>query len=156
MNIVKFEIKSFISFTNKTNLKNNTSNLKKIEKKYIFFSKSELTCILSLYSKQVSKGHWKAYALDNKIDNAIFSIYRHSQEQPTYQIIKNSQKGFRNKPSFYIKKGEKVISKSKSLFTILCNFEKKLIFDQRLKVFFVILAFNKIKGIFLSFKFLNM
>ena len=32
---------------------------------------------------------------------------------------------------------------------------KKFIFVQRLKVFFVILAFNKIKGIFLSFKFLN-
>ena len=126
MNIVKFEIKSFISFTNKTNLKNNTLNLKKIEKKYIFFSKLELTCILSLYSKQVSKGHWRDYALDSKIDNAIFSIYRYSQEIPLYQIIKNCQKGFRNKPSFSIKKGEEIISKSKSLFTILSNFEKKL------------------------------
>ena len=43
-----------------------------------------------------------------------------------YQIIKNSQKGFRNKPTFYIKKGEEVVSKSNSLFTILSNFEKKL------------------------------
>ena len=43
-----------------------------------------------------------------------------------YQIIKNSQKGFRNKPSFYIKKSEEIISKSNSLFTILSNFEKKL------------------------------
>ena len=126
MNIVKFEIKSFISFTNKTNLKNNTLNLKKIEKKYIFFSKSELTYILSLYSKQVSKGHWRDYALDSKIDNAIFSIYKHTQDRPMFQIIKYSQKGFRNKPTFCIKKGEEVISKSNSLFTILSNFEKKL------------------------------
>tara|TARA_B100000242_G_scaffold268131_1_gene218029 strand:- start:71 stop:475 length:405 start_codon:yes stop_codon:yes gene_type:complete len=126
MNIVKFEIKSFISFTNKTNLKNNTLKLKKIEKKYIFFSKSELTCILSLYSKQVSKGHWRDYALDSKIDNAIFSIYKHTQDRPMFQIIKYSQKGFRNKPTFYIKKGEEIISKSNSLFTILSNFEKKL------------------------------
>ena len=43
-----------------------------------------------------------------------------------YQIIKISKKGFRNKPSFYIKKSEEVISKSNSLFTILSNFEKKL------------------------------
>ena len=126
MNIVKFEIKSSISSTNKTNIKNNTLNLKKIEKKYIFFSKLELTSILSLYSKEVSKGHWRDYALDSKIDNAIFSIYRHTQDKPMYQIIKNSQKGFRNKPSFYIKKGEEFISKSNSLFTILSNFEKKL------------------------------
>ena len=126
MNIVKFEIKSSISSTNKTNIKNNTLNLKNIEKKYIFFSKLELTSILSLYSKQVSKGHWRDYALDSKIDNAIFSIYKYSHDIPLYQIIKNCQKGFRNKPSFCIKKGEEIISKSKSLFTILSNFEKKL------------------------------
>ena len=126
MNIVKFKIKNSISSTNKINIKNNTINLKKIEKKYIFFSKLELTSILNLYSEQVSKGHWRDYALDSKIDNAIFSVYKHTQDKPIYQIIKNSQKGFRNIPSFYIKKGEKFLSKSNSLFTILSNFEKKL------------------------------
>ena len=122
MNIVKFEIKSSTTLTNKTKIKDNTVNIKK----FIFFSKIELTSILNLYSKQVSKGYWRDYALDSKIDNAIFSIYRHTQDKPMYQIIKNSQKGFRNKPSFYIKKGEELISKSNSLFTILSNFEKKL------------------------------
>ena len=126
MNIVKFEIKSSITSTNKTKIKDNTVNLKKFEKKFIFFSKIELTSILNLYSKQVSKGYWRDYALDSKIDNAIFSIYRHTQDRPMFQIIKYSQKGFRNKPSFYIKKDEEVISKSNSLFTILSNFEKKL------------------------------
>ena len=126
MNIFKFEIKSSITSTNKTKMKDNTVNLKKFEKKFIFFSKLELTSILNLYSKQVSKGYWRDYALDSKIDNAIFSIYKHTQDKPMYQIIKNSQKGFRNKPSFYIKKGEELISKSNSLFTILSNFEKKL------------------------------
>ena len=126
MKIVKFEIKSSIPSTNKIYIKNDTLNLKKIEKKYIFFSKLELASILSLYSKQVSKGDWKDYAFDSKIDNAIFSIYRHTQDKPMFQIIKYSQKGFRNKPSFYIKKGEEVISKSNSLFAILSNFEKKL------------------------------
>ena len=126
MKIVKFEIKSSIPSTNKIYIKNDTLNLKKIEKKYIFFSKLELASILRLYSKQVSKGDWKDYAFDSKIDNAIFSIYRHTQDKPMFQIIKYSQKGFRNKPSFYIKKGEEVISKSNSLFAILSNFEKKL------------------------------
>ena len=122
MNIVKLEIKNSIDSSSNTNIK----NIKNIEKKFIFFSKIELSSILNLYSKQVSKGNWRDYALDSKIDNAIFSIYRHTQDKPMFQIIKNSQKGFRNKPSFYIKKGEEIISKSKSLFTILSNFEKKL------------------------------
>ena len=125
MNIVKLEIKSSINPSSNATIKN-TINIKNIEKKFIFFSKLELSSILNLYSKQVSKGNWRDYALDSKIDNAIFSIYRHTQDKPMFQIIKNSQKGFRDKPSFYIKKGEEIISKSKSLFTILSNFEKKL------------------------------
>ena len=125
MNIVKLEIKSSINPSSNATIKN-TINIKNIEKKFIFFSKLELSSILNLYSKQVSKGNWRDYALDSKIDNAIFSIYRHTQDKPMFQIIKNSQKGFRNMPSFYIKKGEEIISKSKSLFTILSNFEKKL------------------------------
>ncbi len=122
MNIVKLEIKNSIDSSSNSTI----INIKNIEKKFIFFSKLELTSILNLYSKQVSKGNWRDYALDSKIDNAIFSIYRHTQDKPMFQIIKNSQKGFRNKPSFYIKKGEEIISKSNSLFTILSNFEKKL------------------------------
>lgn len=125
MNIVKLEMKNSIESSNNVNIKN-TINIKNIEKKIIFFSKLELSSILNLYSKEVSKGNWRDYALDSKIDNAIFSIYRHTQDKPMFQIIKNSQKGFRNKPFFYIKKGEEIISKSKSLFTILSNFEKKL------------------------------
>ena len=43
-----------------------------------------------------------------------------------YQIVKNSHKGFRNKPNFFIKKDGKIISKSNDLFVILSNFQKKL------------------------------
>ena len=125
MNIVKLEIKNSIDSSSNANIKN-TVNIKSIEKKFIFFSKLELSSILNLYSKQVSKGNWRDYALDSKIDNAIFSIYRHTQDKPMFQIIKNSQKGYRNRPSFYIKKGEEIIIKNRSLFTILSNFEKKL------------------------------
>ena len=126
MNIFKLEIKSSIASNNNKIVGKHNEIIKKIEKKIIFFSKLELTSILNLYSKQVSKGYWRDYALDSKIDNAIFSIYKHTHDKPMFQIIKNSQKGYRNKPSFYIKKGEEIISKSKSLFAILSNFEKKL------------------------------
>ena len=125
MNILKFEKKGFITSIN-NNIENPISNLKKIEKKFIFFSKIELSSILNLYSRQVSKGYWRDYAIDSIIDNAIFSVYRHSQDKPMYQIIKNSQKGFRNKPMFFIKKNEEIINKSNNLSLILSNFEKKL------------------------------
>ena len=125
MNILKFK-KNYIGLVNNSDLDNTNVNIKKFEKKLIFFSKVELSVILNLYSKQVSKGNWRDYALDSQIDNAIFSVYKHSQDKPLYQIIKKSRKGFRNKPNFFIKKNEEIISKNKDLFIILSNFEKKL------------------------------
>ena len=79
-----------------------------------------------MYSKQVSKGFWKDYALDSKVNTAIFSIYKHSHDKPIYQIIKKSIKGFRNVPDFLITKDKEIINKSSEISTILSNFEKKL------------------------------
>ena len=126
MNILKFEKKNFVTTVKNKNLKNCSLNIKKIEKNFVFFSKKELSSILNLYSRQVSKGFWKDYALDNQTENAIFSVYRHSHDKPMYQIIKNSHKGFRHKPNFYIKKDKEIISKSSDLYIILLKFEKKL------------------------------
>ena len=117
-----------IKFYKKDSNINSTNACTKIitEKNFIFFSKFELTTILSLYSKQVSRGIWRDYALDSKVDTAIFSIYRHSHDKPLYQIIKKSQKGYRNKPDFFIKSEVQIINKSNELLTILSKFEKKL------------------------------
>ena len=79
-----------------------------------------------MYSKQVSKGFWKDYALDSKANTAIFSIYKHSHDKPMYQIIKKSLKGFRNIPDFFITKDYEIINKSTEISTILLKFEKKL------------------------------
>lgn len=105
---------------------NNSSFVTNNNKNFIFFSKLELTSILNLYSKQVAKGFWRDYALDNQTDTAVFSIYRHSHDKPIYQIIKKSQKGFRNIPNFIIKKELEIINKSSHISTILSRFEKKL------------------------------
>jgi hypothetical protein len=119
--VIRFNIKD-----NNINLKNPSLYKVKSEKNLIFFSKLELSAILNLYSKQVSKGSWRDYALDSQVDTAIFSIYRHTHDKPLYQIIKKSQKGFRNKPEFSIKNEVSTINKSNEILTILSKFEKKL------------------------------
>ena len=126
MNILKFEKKNFVNTVKNKNPIGSLFNIIQIEKKIIFFSKKELSSILNLYSKQVSKGFWKDYALDNHVEDAIFSAYKHSHDKPIYQIIKKSRKGIRNKPHFYIKKNEVIISKSNDLNILLSKFEKKL------------------------------
>ena len=98
----------------------------KNHKNIIFFSKLELTSILSLYSKQVSRGFWKDYAMDSQNETAIFSIFRHTHDKPIYQIIKKRLKGRKSINEFYTLKDSGLISKSTDLFTILNKFEKKL------------------------------
>ena len=126
MNIIKLNEKKNFKKVKKLNLSNTACFISKNNKNYIFFSKYELTSILNLYSKQVSKGFWKDYALDSRINTAIFSIYRHSHDKPIYQIIKKSIKGFRNMPNFFITQDEQIINKSNEITVILSKFEKKL------------------------------
>ena len=95
-------------------------------KNTIYFLKNELTFILNLYSKQVSLGMWRDYAIDSKDDIAVFSIYRHTHDQPMYQIIKFSKKGYRDNPDYFIKNLNTIIYKGKILEQILLKFEKKL------------------------------
>ena len=126
MTIIKLNEKENFNKVKKLNFSNSASFINKNNKNFIFFSKYELTSILNLYSKQVSKGFWKDYALDSKANTAIFSIYKHSHDKPMYQIIKKSSKGFRNMPDFFITKESEIINKSTEILTILSKFEKKL------------------------------
>jgi len=120
MTILKFKLNKY----DKSNFSKFSQNRNDIKK--VFFSKSELTSILSLYSKQVSKGLWKDYALDNQNETAIFSVFRHTHDKPLYQIIKKRFKGLKNKCEFWILKDAALISKSNDLLIILNKLEKKL------------------------------
>ena len=126
MTILKFNKKNNFNEIKNSNLCNSRGDTTNNNKNIIFFSKYELTSILNLYSKQVSKGFWKDYALDSSVNTAIFSIYKHSQDKPIYQIIKKSIKGFRNMPDFSITKDNEIINKSSEISVILSKFEKKL------------------------------
>ena len=73
----------FVNFYKMTKL----SHLEK-SKKPFYFSRKELAIILSTYSKKVSNGDWRDYALDNSSEAASFSIYRHAHETPVLVIEK--------------------------------------------------------------------
>ena len=126
MIILKFNKEISLDKIENSNRSSSRSVITNSSKKIIFFSKYELTSILNLYSKQVSKGFWKDYALDYKANTEIFSIYKHSHDKPIYQIIKKRLKGFRNISDFFITKDTEIINKSAEISTILSKFEKKL------------------------------
>lgn len=56
----------------------------------VFFSRSELNQLLSLYSRQVMRGEWRDYAIDQHEGAALFSVFRHTQESPLFTILKSA------------------------------------------------------------------
>jgi hypothetical protein len=56
--------------------------------KRVFFTRPELNQLLSIYSRQVVRGEWRDYAIDQQDEAALFSIFRHSQESALYTVVK--------------------------------------------------------------------
>jgi len=56
----------------------------------IFFSRIELHQLLTLYSRQVMRGEWRDYAIDQQDAAAVFSVFRRSNESPLFTIVKTA------------------------------------------------------------------
>ncbi|SDG96648.1 DUF2794 domain-containing protein [Roseospirillum parvum] len=54
----------------------------------VFFTRGELTQLLSLYSRQVMRGQWRDYAIGHDSGMARFAVFRHAHERPLYVIAK--------------------------------------------------------------------
>ena len=54
----------------------------------VYFTRAELSQLLSLYSRRVADGVWKDYAIDHTVGLAAFSAFRHSYERPACVIVK--------------------------------------------------------------------
>ena len=70
----------------------------------LFFSKSELSKILSCYSVGVSKGKWKDYAISFKNNEVNFLMFKHSLVIPDCVLTK-SKKNKKNKIVFKLNLG---------------------------------------------------
>lgn len=57
-------------------------------RKVVTFERRELRDLLNLYSRRVAAGEWRDYAIDFRPGMALFSIFRHSCEQPLFAIAK--------------------------------------------------------------------
>jgi hypothetical protein len=52
------------------------------------FDRRELDQILRVYGRKVAEGEWRDYAIDQRRDEAVFSVYRRASETPLYRIVK--------------------------------------------------------------------
>ncbi len=102
------------------------------DSKIVSFSRDELNYILAIYGRRVVSGQWKDYAIDTLKDQAIFSIYKKSNEMAQYTIhklpkLKNSQKMYQVKgvDGKILKRGSelplilKILDKDKNKYKII-------------------------------------
>ena len=93
--------------------------------KTLYFTRSELNQLLSLYSRQVSRGVWRDYAIDHRDGMALFSVFRHTQEAPAYSIVKTAPATARP-AEFIVQRGRQRLRVSTSLAEVLELFMTRL------------------------------
>ena len=95
------------------------------KKGMVTFTRHEISQLMAVYSEKVSKGTWRDYALDCLPDMAVFSIFRHSQEQPIYTVVKHGAPDPRKPSKFIVYDARHVLKQSSSLLEVLQYFKEK-------------------------------
>ena len=96
---------------------------RRARRRIVSFDRRELSRLLGLYSMRVASGEWRDYAIDFRPGMAIFSIFRHTSEQPLFAIAKvpNGAQG-----SYVVYNGPRKLAHGDSLEDVLGIFDRKL------------------------------
>jgi len=95
------------------------------QQKPVYFSRAELSQLLSLYSRRVMSGEWRDYAIDHRGGMAVFSIFRRSHESPLFAIAKSVERAARH-CDYHLFSGPRRLRQSSSLDDILSAFDRQL------------------------------
>lgn len=91
----------------------------------VHFSRPELNRLLSIYSRRVISGEWKAYAIDHRDGVALFSVFEHAKARPIYTVAKFADNSHRD-GDYLITSAGRRIRRGKDLSEIVSVFEPKL------------------------------
>ncbi len=59
-----------------------------VRSKRVAFTKDELRQVLNVYSRRVSTGEWRDYAIGHYDGRAVFAVFRHTSDRALYAIEK--------------------------------------------------------------------
>lgn len=90
----------------------------------LYFTRPELNQLLGLYSRNVSRGVWRDYAIDHRDGQALFSVFRHTHESAVYAIVKSVGAG--GEAQFTVLSGRQRVRAAKTLAEALDYFAAKL------------------------------
>lgn len=97
------------------------------ENKVVSFQKAELTIILSLYGRMVAAGEWRDYGISCLKDVAVFSIFRHSAENPMYRLEKRPKLAQKQGQYVLLGMDGRILKRGHNLKSVLAVLERKLI-----------------------------
>ena len=86
------------------------------------FTRTELSQMLSVYSRRVADGEWRDYAIDSRDGMAIFSIFRRSFEGPLFSIVKQPAE---ESSEYALFAGPERLDSNHSLPELLAAFESR-------------------------------
>ncbi len=93
----------------------------------VSFHRSEMSVILSVYGRMVSAGEWRDYGISHLPDAAIFSIFRHTAENPIYRIEKRPKHSARQGQYSVVAMDGRIIKRGPDLPNVMRVLEKLLI-----------------------------
>jgi hypothetical protein len=93
----------------------------------VSFHRTELSVILGLYGRMVAAGLWRDYGLSMLRDVAVFSVFRHTAEQPLYRIEKRPKLAARQGQYAVIALDGRILKRGNDLTAVLRVFDRKLI-----------------------------
>jgi hypothetical protein len=97
---------------------------RRARRRIVSFDRRELSRLLNLYSMRVASGEWRDYAIDFRPGMAIFSIFRHTAEQPLFAIAKVP--GGQSGGGYMVYNGPRKLAHGDSLEDVLRVFDRKL------------------------------
>ena len=103
----------------------NINSVKSFDSK-VFFDKTELGKILSIYGKMVALGEWRDYDISILKDFSIFSIYRHSSEHPIYKVKKTPKNSNKKELFSVVAMDGQILERGNDLSSVLKPLNAKL------------------------------
>lgn len=91
----------------------------------LYFTRAELNQLLGLYSRNVTRGIWRDYAIDHRDGQALFSVFRHTHESAAFTIVKSAGT-MAGEAQFTVLNGRQRVRVAHSLPEALDYFRSKL------------------------------
>ena len=96
---------------------------RKKNRQRVFFDRRELRQLLDLYSRRVATGEWKDYAIDQYGPICVFSIFRHTFDQPLFAVAKHAAgRGC----DYAVYSGRRQLKRGRSMAEALAVLEKQI------------------------------